>query len=474
VIEVACHVAGDIHIPELRAKSLERLRRALSFPNPDFVQAKRRGVETNGMQESIEALVELPDGGARVPRGCLRAIRKQLAEDDAKPRYVDERSAGDAVVFPRNDALERARYYQRGGVDALASSTQGTIVIPCGGGKTSIGIAAIGHLSRAALVSVHTEDLLDQWVGAARAMLGVEPGTVKNGEGDGLDRPVVVGMALTLVRLLETPWGRQWCRRFGVFIVDEAHHAPCETFQRALVVVPAKYRLGLTATPEREDGCERLMDWSFGDRLLEVEAKELFEAGFLVKPTVEFIESGWTFPYKPKPERAPRNWESKRITAMTRKLVSSTERNAIIRDIVVREVKAGETFLVLSNNKAHCRALSRMIWDAGVEAHVLVSTSGKAAKETRQKIIQGMRDGAVKCVIATSLADEGLDVKPLSRVLLALPERARAKTIQRVGRLMRIDGDKKPILYDVIDSSVDTLDNRASERRTVYRDLGLL
>lgn len=94
-----------------------------------------------------------------------------------------------------------------------------------------------------------------------------------------------------------------------------------------------------------------------------------------------------------------------------------------------------------------------------------------------------MRTGRVRCIIATQLADEGLDIQRLSRVLLAFPQRAKGPTIQRVGRLMRVfeekgkDGVirmKKPKLFDFVDNLVPTLRSRGKSRRSAYKDIGIL
>jgi len=134
------------------------------------------------------------------------------------------------------------------------------------------------------------------------------------------------------------------------------------------------------------------------------------------------------------------------------------------------EVEAGETVLLLSNRKDHCRKLGKLLTAMGVDVRVIVGTIGK---KQRKADLADMRAGAASIVIATSLADEGLNIERLSRIILAFPERGRGKTVQRVGRLTRLWVGKDPVLYDVVDPKVETLARRADERRRAYRSIGL-
>jgi superfamily II DNA or RNA helicase len=75
----------------------------------------------------------------------------------------------------------------------------------------------------------------------------------------------------------------------------------------------------------------------------------------------------------------------------------------------------------------------------------------------------------VPVLVATSLADEGLDLPRLSRVFLAFPSRAKGRTVQRLGRLMRPHPEKRrPLLVDFVDSRVPLLRRQHNERRRLY------
>jgi superfamily II DNA or RNA helicase len=174
------------------------------------------------------------------------------------------------------------------------------------------------------------------------------------------------------------------------------------------------------------------------------------------------VPTGFEFEMDPNDRR--------RLTKLHRAITRDADRNRIIAELAMWEVQAGETVLLLSNRKDHCRRLGKLLTAMGVDARVVVGTTKKSE---RSGALDDLRSGAAPLVIATSLADEGLNIERLSRIILAFPERAHGKTVQRVGRLTRKWGGKDPVLFDIVDRNVETLARRAAERRRAYRSIGM-
>ena len=451
-------VAAELLLHDLTPRSTERLRFALSYPHPERAKALRMRRDPVGLPLRFECMTERPDGLVAVPRGAVDVVRGALAEDDLRAEFEDQRALG-SPIGPLSELPHPLREYQTTGVKRLASKTQGMVVLPCSAGKTYLGCGAILELRRTTIVLVHTGDLIDQWVEDVRR-LGIEPGIVDDAH-KGIDKDVVVASVFTLAPMLEED--PSLGERFGLVIQDENHHAPAVTTQRCLRNLPARYRLGLTATPDREDGHGKLVDWSFGPRLLVKTVKELVEGGFLLMPTLDVIDSGFEFDGDARTDR-------KYLTKLHRALIADEVRNNLIVDRALWEVQAGETVLLLSNRKDHCRRLGKMLAKVGVDARVVVGTTGK---KVRKASLDDLRSGEAPLVIATSLADEGLNIKRLSRVILAFPETARGRTVQRTGRLTRLFEGKEPKVIDVNDRLVETLVNRFAARRRSYRSIGM-
>jgi len=477
LISVPARVAGDLILSGLHPKPLELLRLTLSFPNDKFVRAKRMGFQPNGEPERVECLIEMPDGSIHVPRGSIGIVKEALAESKMTVNVVeDDRTRGTSIGTL---SMIDLRDYQQEGVAALLKKIQGLAILPCGGGKTRLGIGAVAALSITTLVVVPTGDLADQWSKELEKLLGIQAGVLGGGVDEG-DRDVVVAIDDSLIMKLEKE--PDWAKKFGFLVVDECHHVPSKTLQRILSRVPARYRCGLTATPFRADSAAPLIEWSFGPILVERTTKELIAAGILMPAQIEFVETEWTFRYAiPEPtKRAYEStfdwkkrfgrWQRERLVEMERTLVEDLSRNALIADRAADDAKKGETVLVLTGRREHTKELAEMISARGAVAVALTSGSGK---KKRKAAIQDLKDGKLPVMIATSLADEGLDVTRLSRVILAFPQRAKAATLQRLGRLLRDFPDKNPRLIDLIDGNIPTLKKRAEARKKTYQETGL-
>jgi superfamily II DNA or RNA helicase len=150
-------------------------------------------------------------------------------------------------------------------------------------------------------------------------------------------------------------------------------------------------------------------------------------------------------------------------------LVADEVRNDLIADLATREATDGHTVLVLSGRVAHCRRLAKMVRERGVDAEVLV---GAVKKSKRKEILDRFRSGELPVVVASTLADEGLDVPRMDRVILAFPSRTKGRTAQRLGRLMRPHPDKSgAVLFDIVDASVAPLLRQFRERNRLYKRL---
>jgi len=117
----------------------------------------------------------------------------------------------------------------------------------------------------------------------------------------------------------------------------------------------------------------------------------------------------------------------------------------------------------------HCRTLTRLLRRTGVCAEEL---TGRVPKAQRATLLSRAKAGELQVLVATSLADEGLDLPRLSRVFLTYPTRAKGRTVQRLGRLMRPHPDKgRPALVDFVDREVPLLRRQHLERRRLYGEI---
>ncbi len=366
--------------------------------------------------------------------------------------FEDRRLTCEPVAFTLAVAL---RDYQRDAAGALVRHQQGCLICPPGGGKTVMALAAVAAARQPALVIVHTRDLVTQWQQRVIRDLRVEPGTIAEGEvhfGD-----VTVATIQTLSQLDKATFA-DVAASFGCVVVDECHHVSSPTHRRVLGGIPAKYRFGITATPDREDGLGQFLELMIGPIVHRIEPRALVAAGYLVVPRVEVL-------------RTECNPVTDEYFTLVTELTRDPERNALIVEVARREAEAKHAVLVLTGRVDHAEALAHGCLTAGAPAAALTSETPKA---WRTSTLERFRRGALPIVCATTLADEGLDITRLSRLLLATPAKAQGRTMQRLGRLMRPhEGKGQPVLFDIVDEHPITLRQYRDRVRAYRRILGV-
>jgi len=204
--------------------------------------------------------------------------------------------------------------YQMDAVGEVERKKVGIVQAATGAGKTFIMCKFIQTLGRKTLVLVHKLDLLEQARNDIIDSLGIEVGYIGNQNLDIKD--VTVGTVQTIVKSLGYKYVkfmddevdekvrlkeqdkeqiRHLLRTVNVVVIDECHHVRSETQQNIMnAVMVADYRIGLSATPMRDQGDDLLIEGIFGDILCRVSATYLIERKYLIAPEIRFSEIGYT------------------------------------------------------------------------------------------------------------------------------------------------------------------------------------
>lgn len=375
------------------------------------------------------------------------------------PRYTEQTEAvEDSTVLPggqhlgASDALTM-RQYQREALAAWWKTKHGIIVAPCGAGKTAIGLTAVLHLDTPALVLVHTHDLLRQWQARANA-LGIPVQVIADGAG-----PTQARLVVSTMQTLATWPSDQlegWGDGFGLVIVDEAHHVPCATLTEVLYALPGRYRLALTATPERADGLTPILLGHFGPVRAAVSRQALVEAGAIVVPEVRRIVTGWSCP------------QDAEYVQMVTDATQDPARNRVIVALAAAAVAEGRTVLIQTERVEHVDHLGELLQRVGVGS---AAVHGRLNSKVRAALLDAVARGMTPVLIATQLADEGLDLPRLDTLILGVPQRNAARLEQRVGRVARpADGKAGAVVYDLCDGGKAA--RLWYQRRRVYDAMG--
>lgn len=179
-----------------------------------------------------------PDGGdGAVADAAAPALRQRAAR------------MGFAPLEPEPSIRFTPRPYQEDAVVAWTEAGgRGIVVLPTGAGKTVTALLAAAMAGVRPLVVVPTLELLKQWAEALRERLGLPDEAV--GQVGGGCRQLRGATVITY----DSAWRRlKDLQAFGMVIFDEVHHLPSASYRRIATALPAPFRLGLTATPERGD-----------------------------------------------------------------------------------------------------------------------------------------------------------------------------------------------------------------------------
>ena len=224
-----------------------------SLHNPDFYDKERNRLWTGNTPRFIRCYRESLDQ-LLLPRG-VRPQAEAIAIEAGSRLVVTEAYPATGAAEFELKALLRAD--QQTAVEALAANELGVLVAPPGTGKTVIACALIAHHRVPTLVIVDRQPLIEQWRDRLTTHLGLDKRRVgqlgANRKASGV---VDLAMAQSLARRDDL---EEVTKRYGLVVVDECHHVPAVTFERAVCQLPVRRWLGLTATPYRRDRLQAMM-----------------------------------------------------------------------------------------------------------------------------------------------------------------------------------------------------------------------
>ncbi|MBI3920009.1 MAG: DEAD/DEAH box helicase family protein [Armatimonadetes bacterium] len=445
-------ISGELSIPQLALPQTlkDSLRHTLVFHNPSFYERQAKGLSTYRTPRFIHCWRRDEDF-VYVPRGLIDRIRTFCRERNLTLNEIDERVEDSCSAFCLNTPL---RSHQQVAVEEILRRETGILLAPPGAGKTLIALSAASQRQQQTLILVHTRQLLSQWIETIVSRTDIpecEIGILSANKWQVGDR-LTLGSFQTLARrdLKEV------ARQFGVLIIDECHRVPAKTFVRVVRQLPARFVLGLTATPQRADGLERLIYFHLGDLIHRVAPVEVVPEP-LPEPTIVIRQTHFDCD-----EAVAEHFQ--RLGAA---LVVDENRNRLIAADVIAETTANHTCLVLTDRRIHCEQMARLIGE-GVDCRIVYGTMSPSE---RHAVIEEIASGQTKVLIATSrLVGEGFDCPGLSCLFLAFPLSAPSRLIQYVGRLQRPHAGKVEIkVFDYHDTQVPILDAMFRKRERLYR-----
>ena len=502
-------VADSLILCNPSVEEIDLIKKKLTFDNPAYRNAVRYSRYNRvSIPPSLMYYSQSKYNGEpciKVPIGFDLA---SVVEDYSRLNIIDERvySTIDHAPFVltlRDDQSEAGGnylYYKD------QTPLRSIIQLPTGKGKSILGLYIASRLSCKTLIVVHKDDLVDGWKkDIALAFDGkVHAGLIKAKSRD-VGHFLTIATVQTLNRLSSEELEKLYST-FGLVIQDEMHHCPASSYSVVANFRP-KYRLGLTATPERSDGLDHIMNLYYGGMCYKYESKkeDEEEEDKDILP-VKVIKKKSTLFFNPLfknvgTEDHPKyalvdlyasadaimkhnyirlsdipyaNRPTLNYQVIDSFVVNEQSYKEMVCHDIINEYAKGHSCIVFFTQKEHCRAyydyLKMYVAESDLGLYYGDNADNKAVLEKAEK--------QRKFITLTTYAKatEGTNVKTWEVEFLVSSINNEKNTEQAVGRIRRAkDGKLDPaILYDYRVPYVYSLSNHGSTRDRRYRHLGFI
>jgi superfamily II DNA or RNA helicase len=375
------------------------------------------------------------------------------------------------------------RSYQKKALESWdRAGRRGVIVLPTGSGKTVIGMKAVEFVNQPAIVIVPTLDLLEQWRKRIEEAFGIQVGVYGGGENT-VGAVTICTYDSAFIRAGELG------NRFSFIIFDETHHLPGESFRQIAEMFTAPFRMGLTATYERDDMLHLELPRLIGGVVYRLRPEDL-AGSYLSDFGLERIDVALTGAEKEEYDRNYKAFthylESNRIWLTSpldfQRFIMRTSRDPEARRALLARNRAiGIAF----NSEAKIDKLGELLRQ-NPDDRILVFTqhndlvyrisrrfllpfiTHNTNKEERYEVLQGFREGRFRAIVTSKVLDEGIDVPEASIGVIVSGTGSSREFIQRLGRLLRkSEGKGRARLIELV--SRETSETRTSLRRKKRR-----
>ena len=352
-------------------------------------------------------------------------------------------------------------------ITACRENGGGILTLPTGFGKSITTLYVLSQLSGKTLIIVNKIPLMNQWIAEIKrflpeARVGIIQGQKKV---QIHDCDITIAMLQSLSKI---DYPDQLFSEFQVSIFDEVHNISSRCFSKVLFKITSRYSIGLSATPNRSDGCEYVFKWHLGD--IVYEGKTEREGKPPIIRTIKLNSKEYS---EVSSERGGK--KQIQFTSMISELIEMDSRNNLIIQIITKCAEEDRKILVLSDRRSHLKTLAQLLETTSVDF-------------TFGLFLGGMKSGDLeksrKCrvILATySAFKEGISEKDLNTLLLITPKKfighLKNSTKNESGNMEQIVGrifrkahvDTVPLIIDFQDN-FSVYRSQAAGRNKFYKE----
>ena len=457
-------------------KTKRQLRRMATFSNKQYFQ--NQAMDMPNYDESRFIYLGSDEGKYIVlPRGLREEILKKFDNAGISYKIEDKRTKGQELNISFRGELRES---QIPAVETMLENETGILHAATAFGKTVVCCDMIARRGISTLILVDRADLMNQWIKRLEEFLDIdeELPEYQTKTGRTRKRKSLIGnlqgahdtltgiVDVAMIRSLKKKDGfHPKLKEYAQVYFDECHHAASDSAIEVLQEINAKYVYGVTATPKRGDGKEKINEFLLGPIRYRFTAKDRAEEqniNHLVYPR---------FTRTVTPHHLSKTPYGNDAYELIRN--NDVRDEQIIRD-VADCVQAGRTPVVLTKYVDHAKKLSERLKTYADRLILLTGANGTKARRAQVEELNKVDDSDSLILVGTgSLLGEGFDFPRLDTLFMATPVSGENVVEQYVGRLNRdYDGKENVIVYDYVDSHIPKFDKMYSARLKAYKKIG--
>ena len=381
------------------------------------------------------------------------------------------------------------REYQKRALDNWdKAGKRGCVILPTGSGKTIIGVKAIEMVNSASIVLVPTIDLMDQWTSVlSKYFPNMKIGNLGGGSDD---------IQAITVSTYDSAYIRAsgLGNKFSLIIFDEVHHLAAPGYRSIAERFASPFRLGLTATIEREDNLHKDFPRLVGGGILfQAHASDLAKDKHLAPYEIQRIEVEML---PEEVEEYKKNVGAYQValrklglrmnsTGAFRRLIMISGKNSTARGAILARNKAMDIALnsrskikelkkILAENKRVRTIIftqhNKLVFEIS-DRFLIPFITHKSSKGERQEALSGFKEGRYNALVTSKVLDEGVDVPDAELGIIVSGTGSSREYIQRLGRLLRPkpDSNKKAKLIEIISSGTREIGTSAKRKKALTK-----
>lgn len=364
-----------------------------------------------------------------------------------------ETTAGGRALQIRDYQQEAIQAFYAGG---SVYGGNGVLVLPCGAGKTVIGIGTMAKIQTATLILTSNTASVRQWINEILDKTDLDPSLIGEYTGEHKDvKPITVTtyQMLTYRRKADEEFPHMALfhqRDWGLLIYDEVHLLPAPVF-RMTASIQAKRRLGLTATLIREDGREDEVFSLVGPKRYDLSWQELAEQAWIADAKCKEIRLS----FEPKWREA---YAHASIQQKYRIAAENPRKLAVIQKLV--EQHREDQVLIIGQYIDQLESVAKQL--------KVPLITGKVKEQERQQLYQQFKTKQLKCLIVSKVANFAIDL-PDANVAIQISGTfgSRQEEAQRLGRILRPKaGNNTATFYTLV--TQDTREQEFAAKRQLF------